>query len=145
MASMGDRGVSSKATAVSVSPTDVPFLKMIQDNVDKHDNEHKRLRNGYDHVLLMTTGDIFHGCPRPKPYFCIVTADDLIDLCGVAARAIYPCEDVNEIGWHPELTDDMRRSHLTVDEDLELLPEEVATVKVFCLIDLRKSMIIAQK
>ena len=87
----------------------------------------------------MTSGDLFEGYPRPEPYFYILSSDDLYDVCQSAATTIYPPDELNDPDLRPVLSENTRRTHFTVDnEDGKFLPEEVATIKVFCLLDLRE-------
>ena len=125
--------------------TDLPYLNEMERIIKERKREgrttsltySKKLRGGYDHVIVMTSGDIFEGHPRPKPYFHILSADDLMDVCDSAAKAIYPLDELNSPELKPVLSEKMRRTHFTVDDDEgRFLPEETSGIKLHCLVDL---------
>ena len=96
------------------------------------------LRLGYTDVILMTSSDAYIVHPRPRPYFHIVSDEELKELCPDLFQIVYNTYPDLTSDWLPYITDDLRQRDFILNpgpSGQSSIADLASTVRIFALVN----------
>ena len=98
-------------------------------------------RLGYNDVILVTSTNAFYCQQRPRPYYHLVSAEELKNLCPDLHKIVYETYPDGTPGWLPYIDERLRQRDFFVNPGPageNSIGDMATTVRIFALVNTGK-------